>query len=65
MQHPQVYYLSPKNIFPILSDSVFHLSPVAPNSPLPLVPAARKVYWAHQSLAVTHSAFIHKAAFSC
>lgn len=35
-------FITPKNIFPILSDSVFHLSPVDPNSPLPWCQLLRK-----------------------
>lgn len=35
-------FVTPKTIFPILSDSVFHLSPVAPNSPLPWCQLLRK-----------------------
>lgn len=29
-----------------------------------LVPAAKEVFWAHQSLAVTHSPLLHQTAFS-
>lgn len=35
-------FVTPKTISPILSDSVFHLSPVAPNSPLPWCQLLRK-----------------------